>query len=285
MPVMEILQDCTAARAVQALERGHLLLLPNRHFSLIGAERALIEEGRASAEAKNISFTPATGMLKGDTLAAPGQAILVNMMARFGEFAEELVREIAPGYAKGIERGRASFRPVEIAGRQTSWRKDDTRLHVDAFPSTPARGRRILRVFANMDQSGMPRRWRVADGFETHAAHFLPYLPGHIPGAAAFLAFTHITKTRRTRYDEMMLGLHDAAKRDLAWQACVPAEDIEFQPGQIWMVFTDQLFHAATSGRNALEQTFYINQAALAAPETAPLATLTRLTGRQDLLA
>ena len=28
------------------------------------------------------------------------------------------------------------FRPAEVAGRLTTWRKDDTRLHIDAFPAS-----------------------------------------------------------------------------------------------------------------------------------------------------
>ena len=37
------------------------------------------------------------------------------------------------------------------SGAPVSWRKDDSRLHVDAFPSRPNRGERILRVFCNVN--------------------------------------------------------------------------------------------------------------------------------------
>ena len=101
-----------------------------------------------------------------------------------------------------------------------------------------------------------------------------------MPGAAGLMALTGITKTRRSLYDQTMLGLHDAAKRDMVWQDNAPAEEVDFWPGQVWMVFTDQIPHAAVSGRNALEQTFYVEPGVLGNPEQAPLAVLSRLRGR-----
>jgi hypothetical protein len=165
-------------------------------------------------------------------------------------------------------------------GRETSWRKDDRRRHVDAFPSTPTGGARILRVFLNVDQGGMPRCWRAGPDFEAYASTFLPRLSRPVPGMASLLALLGITKSRRTAYDQLMLGLHDAAKRDTAWQETTPALEVEFSPGQVWMCFTDQIPHAAVSGRNALEQSFYIGPDALVAPAQSPLGVLTRLTGR-----
>jgi hypothetical protein len=78
---------------------------------------------------------------------------------------------------------------------------------------------------------------------------------------------------------QIMLGLHDTAKHDMAWQNSAPSEDIDFLPRQAWMVFTGQVPHAAISGRNALEQSFYINPAVLHDPVQAPLGVLAGLTG------
>src|SRR5262245_64954965 len=75
-------------------------------------------------------------------------------MRRFSDAAAALVHTLLPGYRATITRGRASFRPAEIAGRASTWRKDDTRLHVDSFPATPTGGRRILRVFTNVNPNG-----------------------------------------------------------------------------------------------------------------------------------
>ena len=53
-----------------------------------------------------------------------------------------------------------------------------------------------------------------------------------------------------------MLRLHDMAKADASYQASSPRTEISFGPS-VWLVFTDQVPHAALGGRNALEQTFY----------------------------
>ena len=91
------------------------------------------------------------------------------MLARFGAQAEALVRGLLPRYAPALERARTSFRPAEIAGRTYAARKDDSRLHVDAFPTRPMHGRRILRLFSNIAPDGTPRAWRVGEPFADFA--------------------------------------------------------------------------------------------------------------------
>jgi len=269
-----------AAGAVGGLERGGILLFAQPDFALTDPEAALIASGVATGTAKNISLDAAVGEMKGTEISGAEREVLKNLMARFAVFARELVLSIAPSYAGGLKAGRTSFRPAEIAGRETSWRKDDRRRHVDAFPSTPTHGARILRVFMNVDQAGTARQWRVGPDFETYARTFLTKVSRLPPGAATLFAVTGITKSRRTFYDQVMLGLHDAAKRDTGWQESSPARDVSFLPGQVWMVFTDQTPHAALAGRNALEQSFYVRPDVMTEPEQTPLAVLSRLTGR-----
>src|SRR5262249_61254278 len=108
-----------------------------------------------------------------------------------------LVTPLCPWYEPGIDRRRASFRPAEIAGRRTTWRKDDTRLHVDSFPATPSGGKRILRVFTNVNPNGRARAWRVGGDFETVASRFAPQLRIPWPGSARILRLFRITKTKR----------------------------------------------------------------------------------------
>ena len=83
-----------------------------------------------------------------------------------------MVGQALPAYRDRLEIGRTSFRPVEIAGRASSWRKDDTRLHIDSFPATPVHGKRILRVFTNVNPHGRPRTWRLGEDFESVAQRF-----------------------------------------------------------------------------------------------------------------
>lgn len=267
-------------RAQACLEGGAVVAFPHLRFALGEEERATIRAAATDGSSKNISLDPATGICKGSALTGDTHECLTAMLGRFGELAMKLVLGMAPGYRTGLARGRTSFRPIEIAGRQSSWRQDDKRLHIDAFPTRPLRGRRILRVFANIDLDGTPRHWRVGPDFETYVTKFLPDLPREIPGQARLLSLLGITKAPRSRYDEIMLFLHDAAKRDMDWQRETEAAEVDFAAGSAWAVFTDQVPHAALSGRNALEQTFYVEPDVLARPEASPLAVLERRCGR-----
>jgi 3-deoxy-D-manno-octulosonic acid hydroxylase-like protein len=59
----------------------------------------------------------------------PNAELLSKMVARFADFAQHLVPQLASRYKSGLIRARTSFRPVEIEGRVTSWRKDDVELN------------------------------------------------------------------------------------------------------------------------------------------------------------
>ncbi|HET9148741.1 MAG TPA: Kdo hydroxylase family protein [Acetobacteraceae bacterium] len=272
--------EAEQARAVECLEVGKVLAFPALRFPLDEAEQGVIRLAGTDGSAKNISLDPATGECKGSTLTGDDRIRLAAVLERFARSAMGLILGLMPFYQPGLTRGRTSFRPVEIAGRQSSWRQDDKRLHVDAFPTRPLRGQRILRLFANIDHDGVPRYWRVGPDFESYATQFLPGLRPSIPGQARLLRMLGLTKAMRSRYDEVMLHLHDAAKRDMEWQGRAGAVDVDFPAGSAWAVFTDQVPHAALSGRNALEQTFYIDPHVLARPGTAPLAVLERLCGQ-----
>ena len=86
---------------------------------------------------KNISHDPATATLKGTAAAGRERLALLAMMTAFSTAATGFIGDLLPRYRDALEAGRASYRPVEIAGREYSPLKDDKRLHIDAFPSTP----------------------------------------------------------------------------------------------------------------------------------------------------
>lgn len=201
------------------------------------------------------------------------------MIARFAANAADLVAALFPAYAPYVKSARTSYRPQPAVGRAVSWRKDDSRLHIDAFPSRPNRGERILRVFSNVSPTEA-RVWRVGERFESMAKTLLPRISRPLPGAAVMLAAVRATKGIRTEYDHLMLGLHDCAKADLAYQRNCEQETVRFEPGTTWLCFSDQVMHAALSGQYMLEQTIHLPLAALYEPERAPLAILERLTGR-----
>jgi hypothetical protein len=265
---------------VPFLEDGAVAFLPSLAFDVEPAERDIFSPAILSSS-KNTSYDPVTDRVGGSTLTGPGLEQLRRVLRRFSESAAALVEQLLPEYRGRIVRRRASFRPAEIAGRQTSWRKDDTRLHLDAFPASPTRGDRILRVFSNVNPEGRPRTWRIGEDVAQVAVHFADSLSLPLPGVNAVLAALRITKAARTPYDALMLQLHDRMKQDVAWQQQSPQERVELPAGSTWLTFTDQVSHAAMAGQYQFEQTFLLPVAAMLNETRSPLRTLERIKGRR----
>ncbi len=263
--------------AALALEEGSVLVLPRLRFALSDDEQRFLSSEWSDGRAKNISLEGAK--LKGARGSTADQAALAAMIGRFAGDAAALVTALFPRYAPYVKRARTSYRPQPAVGRDVSWRKDDSRLHVDAFPSRPSLGARILRVFSNVNRSE-DRVWRVGEPFEAMARTFLPRVRPQWPCEAAALAALFVTKGRRSEYDHLMLGLHDRAKEDIGYQQGCAQEIARFAPGTTWLCFSDQVMHAAVSGQFMLEQTIHLPLSALYDARRSPLATLERLTGR-----
>jgi hypothetical protein len=269
-------------RGVEArVEAGEVLRFPYLPFTLLESELRFRDPRWADGKAKNISLRWPSGEMRGAVGNASELAALKAMITRYAEQSEAFALRLFPHYRGHLARGNTSFRPVNITGRVTSWRKDDTRLHVDAFPSNPMQGTRLLRVFCNVNPTGRPRAWRVGEPFEDHAKRYLPTIRQPLPGSAWLLERTGITKRRRTEYDHVMLQLHDRAKADKAFQQGSPQAHVDFAPGTTWVVFSDQVLHAAMGGQHMMEQTFYLDVAHQQRPEASPRGTLERLLGRE----
>ncbi len=269
------------ADALTALEQGEVVVLPKLGFELLDGEETLLDPGLCDGRSKNISFNPSTGGI-GGLNADDLRALLVRrLMERFSAWSLAVAKALLPSYGPALQLARTSLRPCEIENRAISPRKDDRRLHVDAFPSQPVQGRRILRLFANIDPEERPRVWNVGEPFEPFATRFLPGAGRPLPGSAAVLQALKLTKGRRTPYDHAMLRLHDRAKQDSVYQETAIRSRVSFASGTTWLVFTDATLHAALEGRNALEQTFLMPTQAMADPAMSPLKILERLTGRE----
>lgn len=265
------------ARAVTALEAGSVLFFPRLPFRLTQAETEFLDARVADGKAKNISLDHTSGKMQASSLSGEKAARLAAMIERFGAGAATLVHDLLP--YRAVERARTSFRPVQVKGRSYSKISDDRLLHVDAFPSRPMRGRRILRFFANVAPDSA-RHWHVGEPFEPFAEKFLPRIGPHLPGKSWLFEKLGVTRGRRSLYDELMLSLHDTGKRDDHYQKTSPQQAVSFPPGSCWLVFTDQVLHAALGGEFALEQTFHLDVDQLARPDTAPLRVLERLRGK-----
>jgi hypothetical protein len=263
---------------VDALEDGKVIFFPHLNFALSETEAKFLSPACADPTAKNVSFNAATGSLKHAVGDHEALAAITAMMRRYYEHGRSLVCAAFPAYANALDPGRTSFRPVEISGRPSSERKDDTRLHVDAFPSSPVGERRILRVFSNVNRDGKSRHWRVGDRFEDVARRFANDVPAPLPGVAWLKNAIGLTRGYRTRYDHTMLAIHDAMKMDSAYQANVVQNECHFPPGSTWIVFSDLVPHAVMAGQHMFEQTFYLPLRAMATQAKSPLRVLERLT-------
>jgi 3-deoxy-D-manno-octulosonic acid hydroxylase-like protein len=277
-----------------ALERGEVVALAVPETLLAPEQRrALLEDARLARGHKNIAYDPSTDRLSGLAHGSREAAALVKSGLRaYAMGVAPIVAALVPAYAARWTIGPTSFRPLEESQRALPTLSRNDLLHVDAFPSRPTGGDRLLRVFTNLEPR-RPRRWEVGEDFAAliervwndprlrrprepsapseRARRALARLASHL-GVAPALA-------RRSAYDDFMRGLHDFMKTSAAFQAGARRRTVEFAPGASWIALTDQVPHAVRAGRAALEQTFVVPCAALDRPESAPIAILERKCG------
>ena len=272
--------DHANADWIAALEAGKVLYFPYLAFTLSDAEQRFLTPAVRDPKARNISLD-AHSKLKGAAGDAAAQQEMAAMIGRFRAQAQSLIDAILPRYSAYLRLAPTSYRPMQVESRSQSWRADDRRMHVDAFPSRPNYGERILRVFANLNPEGAPRVWRVGEPFEQVAQRFLPRAKRYVRWQASVLNTLHVTKTMRSEYDHLMLQLHDGMKSDLDYQRDAAQVTMPFPAGAVWVCFSDQTSHAVMSGQYMMEQTLHLPVDRQYDPQASPLAILTRLTGRQ----
>jgi hypothetical protein len=281
-PIIEIAaapKGALDSACIAALEAGKVLYFPGLGFAPLQEEACLFTPAIRDPHSRNISLD-AAGRLTGAQGDAPIQDALAAMIMRYRAQSLALLDALVPRYTQSLRCGAASFRPMLVETRAQSWRADDRLLHVDAFPSRPNRGERLLRVFTNVNPHGVARVWRVGEPFEQVALRFLPRLKRYSPWRAKGLKAIGVTKSLRSEYDHLMLQLHDAMKSDLQYQQDAPQVEFAFAPGASWVCFSDQTSHAAMSGQYLLEQTMQLPPGRQYDTSASPLAILSRLTGR-----
>jgi len=259
---------------VEELERGQVIYLPELAFPIRAADQHFLDPKYLAEGTKNISYNPANKTLKGLKQDSRNAASLKTMMQDFFIKANQLMHKLFPHYKSTLRMGRTSFRPAEILGRKSSFRKDDTLLHIDAFPSTPMKGERILRLFSNINPNNKGRQWHLGEPFKDVMKRFAPDISRPFPGIHMMMNLFGITKQKRTPYDHYMLNIHHNMKKDSGYQEKAIQEKMDFPSNTTWIVFTDLVSHAALTGQHLLEQTFYIPTEAQLHPEWAPLKQL-----------
>ncbi len=277
-----------------ALESGSVLYFPQTPVPLPAAdiEFLLGQQQTGSRVHKNISYKPDADVLGGvDKKTADTAEVerLHAIMRRYSTSVAEFLSQFLAPYQKRWRLDYASYRPIEEKGRDLPLRRRNDLLHVDAFPTRPTRGWRILRFFHNIHPE-RTRDWAVGQPFSEIVDHFAPgklALP-HASGALARTAKQIATSAglgrlvpqwKRTPYDEFMMRMHNVMKEDAEFQRVCEKEYVQFVPGSSWMVYTETVPHAALSGQYALEQTLLVDPEAMVTPESTPLARLEKMAG------
>jgi hypothetical protein len=272
--------DKTPGDAEERLERGEVLFYAVAPFPLPDGDNRsfLLEQRLGGLGRKNISYDPRTGATAGFARQGPGQAKrLQAVLARFSREVTAWLGEALPRYRAGCEPDLASFRPEEEATRRLRRNARNDLLHVDAFPNRPARGRRILRVYANLNPTE-PRVWATSEPLSQLLAQYGHRVErargGLLQRFASLPELLRPRHRRRSPADAFMLRLHDYLKRNTRFQQKGRRRLWKFPPGSAWLAMTDGFCHAELRGRFALEHSFFIAPEALCRPDLAPAALI-----------
>jgi hypothetical protein len=273
----------------ERLERGEVIYFPQAPFPLpSGADHEfLLRQQLGGSVHKNISYDPATGRVGGCSRSSTEEAErLRGLFASFSRTTTEWLTRTLPRYSHGWQLDRISYRPEEEATRRLRHLARNDLLHVDAFPGRPSQGRRILRVFANVNPSE-PRIWVTSSPFAALLEQYgeAAGLPGRT-GAEwlsqlreGVVRLFRPGKAKRSVYDAFMLRFHDYLKRNEGFQERGPKRLWTFPPGSGWLAFTDTCSHSVLRGRYALEHSYFVSPNVLALPAESPTALLDKASG------
>ena len=283
--------DARARWCCEQLEDGKILFFDGIPYDFPEKDREFLLQQRQSDSRihKNISYRPSQDMLRGSVADKPEDVErLHGIMRHFSDEITGLLSRVLKPYSTHWSLDYASFRPEEESSRNLSLHKRNDLLHVDAFPSRPTRGNRILRCFTNINPT-RARNWLTTDRFPALAEKFAKDAgleeiakSGDSTGSwlNALKRAVGLKVVERSAYDKFMLRFHDYLKENSDFQEKCEKIHIAFPPMATWMCYTDCVPHAVLSGQYALEQTFIIPVQALIHPEKSPIRVLEKLAGR-----
>jgi hypothetical protein len=274
-------QDSLAGR----LERGEIAYYSQCPFKVpAGSDlQFLLQQRLASRAHKNIGFDPNTGKTTGFHRSSDGQAKrLQEIFESFSITATAWLAGVLGEYAPDWKLDRVSYRPEEEATRKLRLKARNDLLHVDAFPTRPTNGQRILRLFVNINPSE-PRVWATSDPFPILLERFgaVVGLPSRqrLGLSRKIRSLLHISGKQRSAYDSFMLRMHDFMKGNDHFQEHAAKRFWDFAPGSAWLAFTDVVSHSVLRGRFALEHSYFISPTSLALPDQSPAALLEKACG------
>ena len=203
---------------------------------------------------------------RGTTLDGADAEVLRGLLGRFSDQAAALVDRLLPGYRGS---GRARGAPVSALPKSQAAPAPGARTTractSTAFPRRPSGGRRILRLFTNVNPDGpaavvahrrrvrggrAPLRRRAADADARHGA----LLCARSASRSRARSAVRRADAAAARPDEGRRRLSDRRRRR--------ARSI-FRRDRRWLAFTDEVSHAAMAGQYQLEQTFLLPVSAM----------------------
>jgi hypothetical protein len=271
------------------LEAGNILYFPRTPFDFPEDDvRFLLTRKQTdTAFHKNIAYRPAVDRITGiEDSTGPDVERLRSIVRGYSQHSAKFLDQLLTPYTGKWKLDYASYRPLEERGRPARLRARNDLPHVDAFPTRPTNGDRILRLFTNLNPT-QNRVWITSQTFDVLAPRFAKAigLPGRQSNNALAQVYRslaqamHLPGANRSPYDEFMHNCHNAMKENAEFQENCPKQRWEFPPQSTWIVFTDFVSHAVLEGQYALEQTFIISRDAMVRPEISPLKILEGLTG------
>jgi hypothetical protein len=264
------------------LEEGELLYFPVCPFRLpAGNDAAFLRELQPLGPAPQIAYDPREGRLEcGRFTQANAAERLAGLLREFSNAATGWLANELPEYVGRWTRDRATWRGEEEATRRLRLHARNDLLHVDNFPERPTAGRRLLRLFVNLNVVE-PRVWQTSERFPALLTRYqrrmrLPSLSREewctpLNGLQRLL---QRDLSGRPAYDSFMLKLQQFMRGDEEFQEKAPKRVWQFPPGSAWVLFADGLSHAVLRGQYALEHSFFVPLTALAGPELAPVNQL-----------
>src|ERR1700760_2567529 len=179
MDLMSAIVDVTSFDLSKAqwhcdqLEHGKVLFFSHVPFEFPETDRAFLlsQKQTGSRFHKNISYRPTKDLLKGVDKNSPDRERMNAIMRDFSASVTKFVSQFLAPYAGKMKLDFASFRPLEEEGRDLPLHKRNDLLHVDAFPSRPTRGGRIMRIFTNLNPT-RARVWNTTEDFASIARKY-----------------------------------------------------------------------------------------------------------------
>src|SRR5580693_6223274 len=157
------------------LEAGNILFFPQTPFAFPDDDlKFLLSRKQTDASFhKNIAYRPAEDRITGLDKSAAGTDVdrLRTIVAGYSQRSAQFLAELLPPYAGKWKLDFASYRPVEEQGRAARLRARNDLPHVDAFPTRPTNGDRILRLFTNINPA-QNRVWIITQNFDVVGPRF-----------------------------------------------------------------------------------------------------------------